>query len=135
MKLATSDTSIVTYKGTFCNVYFSSFEDGRRQSSVFNTTHFRLTDVHCFSLTGSCMNSPRSLSSPVEFTVSFFSRSSLTPLPPYSARPRLFFTSARYKGTFQRGSDLRYYQTFDKVSMLAFLTVKNSLSGSCQPFI
>ncbi len=112
MQLATSDTSVVTYKGC---VYFSkvpSFEDRQRQSSVFNTTHSKLTDVHCFSLTGSCMNSPRSLSFPVEFTVSFFSRSSLTPLPPFSARPRLFFTSARYKGTFQRG------QTSDTIKHL-----------------
>lgn len=35
---------------------------------------------------------------------------------------------------FSKGSDLRYYQTFDKVSMLAFLTVKNSPSGSCRLF-
>lgn len=79
---------------------------------VFSTLRTLLTDVHCFSLTGSCMNSPRSRSFPVEFTVSFFSRSSLTPLPPYSARPRLFFTSARYKGTFQRG------QTSDTIKHL-----------------
>lgn len=140
MHLATSDTSIVTYKGTFYMLFamYTSLRffhlrtnNEKVMFSTLRTLGWQMFIAFPWQVPVWTLPDPWVLqsSSLFHFSVEVHWRCCLHTAQDRDYSPRLQGTKA-----LSKGSDLRYYQTFDKVSTLAFLRAKNSPSGSCGLF-